>query len=715
MSRPVTPEVAEEANEFHTPEAPDTVKGVKTPATPECPDTVVKGAATGTPQTLVKKAVYNLAKTANTPLTVVKPRTEATAKVADSPVTPTAMVKAGSRENLVDAQKTPAARFAAALQLATSPVSPTGTNKSKNKNKNKNVVVPAAQRLKIAATTAADGSPGVQQMVSRFQNKVNVEEAVVTPVTKPAAAADKPRSVRQSNLAKGKVQSIKSKMNMVEAAKLVEAPVRMTRKRKSEAVQEAQEELRDDDSGEAVMQVPARGPAEERAHYLGMRKDVASVARQFKRRKPTRNRKTARQIEPEAEEENTPMEEDDVPPPPPPGDSLMKKQSSRVIMTGAAATTIPLVEPAESAVAIAKKKLGVNALNRAQKLREASSQKAAERERKLAEMREAHASKKVKTTMVVPRKLPAAPTTAHAKAIGGSIKSGASNSFKKRAELEKARQIKLEEDIKKKDEMQRGRLEKDRQRKAKEATEKNARNDAKRAEAEKKREDAEKRRRKEDDAKIRREQLRVEEKVLQAQMLDRKRELEETKREFDKKLAKAKEQRKRDQEKRDQERQAKAMAADEARALKRREREAEIALVRAEKEKEQAMLQERQAEQAKIRESEMARLKQAAAASPASPYDSYNLDGLRSDASSDDEDDPREEIPKWAQGAALKNALYNQFIFTPPEKKVMAIFPSPGPPVLSEIFPKKKTKFRPRTSSAFWEPSPGRTNIHKRY
>jgi inner centromere protein len=111
----------------------------------------------------------------------------------------------------------------------------------------------------------------------------------------------------------------------------------------------------------------------------------------------------------------------------------------------------------------------------------------------------------------------------------------------------------------------------------------------------------------------------------------------------------------------------------------------------------------------------MARLQQAAAASPASPYDSYNLDGLRSDASSDDEDDPREQIPKWAQGAALKNALYNQFIFTPPEKKVMAIFPSPGPPVLSEIFPKKKTKFRPRTSSAIWEPSPGRTNIHKRY
>jgi len=61
------------------------------------------------------------------------------------------------------------------------------------------------------------------------------------------------------------------------------------------------------------------------------------------------------------------------------------------------------------------------------------------------------------------------------------------------------------------------------------------------------------------------------------------------------------------------------------------------------------------------------------------------------------------------QGVALKNALYNQFIFTPDEKKIGAMFPSPPAPNLSSIFTKGSHKFRPRTSSAHWEASPGRT------
>lgn len=94
-------------------------------------------------------------------------------------------------------------------------------------------------------------------------------------------------------------------------------------------------------------------------------------------------------------------------------------------------------------------------------------------------------------------------------------------------------------------------------------------------------------------------------------------------------------------------------------------------------------------------------------------YENYDISGLESDVSTDDEDEPRKAVPKWAQGASLRSALYNQF---GAENDIsLGVFDRVPTPNLKEIFPNKKkhASFRPRTSSAMWEPSPDRTSIRK--
>ncbi|XP_013400395.1 inner centromere protein A [Lingula anatina] len=80
--------------------------------------------------------------------------------------------------------------------------------------------------------------------------------------------------------------------------------------------------------------------------------------------------------------------------------------------------------------------------------------------------------------------------------------------------------------------------------------------------------------------------------------------------------------------------------------------------------------------------------------------DNYDINDLKSDESTDDEDQPRKRIPAWAQGAPLKAALINQH-YHPPNMEDM--FPVIEPPDLNAMFAKKKQRFNKRTSSAIWD------------
>ena len=81
-------------------------------------------------------------------------------------------------------------------------------------------------------------------------------------------------------------------------------------------------------------------------------------------------------------------------------------------------------------------------------------------------------------------------------------------------------------------------------------------------------------------------------------------------------------------------------------------------------------------------------------------HDNYDITNLGSDDSTDDEEDPRKKIPLWAQGAALKAALINQY-YKPPN--LDDLFDVIEPPNLQKIFVKQRTRFTKRTSSAVWD------------
>merc|ERR1739844_422908 len=51
---------------------------------------------------------------------------------------------------------------------------------------------------------------------------------------------------------------------------------------------------------------------------------------------------------------------------------------------------------------------------------------------------------------------------------------------------------------------------------------------------------------------------------------------------------------------------------------------------------------------------------------PLKDEENYDIGDLKSDDDTDDEEDPRKQIPKWAQGSAFRAALMHQ-AYNPPE------------------------------------------------
>ncbi|KNC84349.1 hypothetical protein SARC_03429 [Sphaeroforma arctica JP610] len=93
--------------------------------------------------------------------------------------------------------------------------------------------------------------------------------------------------------------------------------------------------------------------------------------------------------------------------------------------------------------------------------------------------------------------------------------------------------------------------------------------------------------------------------------------------------------------------------------------------------------------------------------------DNYNIDDLRSDGTTDDDESPKKKIPDWAQGSSLRAALVDQYLTN---SNPAAIFDHVATPKLDQIFSSpgtvKKAKWNNRTSSAMWKydsPSGGLT------
>ncbi|XP_035662565.1 inner centromere protein A-like isoform X2 [Branchiostoma floridae] len=84
----------------------------------------------------------------------------------------------------------------------------------------------------------------------------------------------------------------------------------------------------------------------------------------------------------------------------------------------------------------------------------------------------------------------------------------------------------------------------------------------------------------------------------------------------------------------------------------------------------------------------------------AATEENYHIEDLHSDDSTDDEDQPRKKIPRWAQGAPLKAQLINQCYYPPDLSKIFGdIIDTPD---LTQVFGVKKSRFNKRTSSAVW-------------
>merc|ERR1712228_281263 len=90
---------------------------------------------------------------------------------------------------------------------------------------------------------------------------------------------------------------------------------------------------------------------------------------------------------------------------------------------------------------------------------------------------------------------------------------------------------------------------------------------------------------------------------------------------------------------------------------------------------------------------------------PEPPQDenNYGLEDLRSDEDTDDEDCPRKQVPKWAEGTNLRTALLKQ-CYMPPD--LDQIFATVDMPDLSTMFVEQRKRFFKRTSSACWEQPP---------
>merc|ERR1711915_398959 len=90
---------------------------------------------------------------------------------------------------------------------------------------------------------------------------------------------------------------------------------------------------------------------------------------------------------------------------------------------------------------------------------------------------------------------------------------------------------------------------------------------------------------------------------------------------------------------------------------------------------------------------------------PEPPQDenNYGLEDLRSDEDTDDEDCPRKQVPKWAEGTNLRTALLKQCYMGP---DLDMIFQQIEMPDLAIMFAHQRKRFYKRTSSACWNSPP---------
>ena len=86
--------------------------------------------------------------------------------------------------------------------------------------------------------------------------------------------------------------------------------------------------------------------------------------------------------------------------------------------------------------------------------------------------------------------------------------------------------------------------------------------------------------------------------------------------------------------------------------------------------------------------------------------DNYDIAGLKSDEDTDDEDNPRKVIPKWAQSNLFRTAIMKQ-AFNPPNLDNI-FFVQQATIDLSDLFKESEPKRRyyKRTSSAVWNHPP---------
>jgi len=97
---------------------------------------------------------------------------------------------------------------------------------------------------------------------------------------------------------------------------------------------------------------------------------------------------------------------------------------------------------------------------------------------------------------------------------------------------------------------------------------------------------------------------------------------------------------------------------------------------------------------------------------PSQAEDNYGLDDLKSDEDTDDEDCPRKQVPKWAEGTQLRTSLLKQCYMGPDLDKIFFTVEMPD---LATMFDHQRKRFFKRTSSACWETPPESFKHSKRW
>jgi len=96
---------------------------------------------------------------------------------------------------------------------------------------------------------------------------------------------------------------------------------------------------------------------------------------------------------------------------------------------------------------------------------------------------------------------------------------------------------------------------------------------------------------------------------------------------------------------------------------------------------------------------------------PPMTEEDYGLEDLNSGTDTDDEDNPKKKVPKWAEGTALRTALLKQCYMGPDVDKIFFTITDPD---LSVLFGQQHKRYNKRTSSACWDTAPASFNFSKR-